>query len=218
MYQRVTTSPDSLRAKLDETEHRLQSQSIEAARLSILERDVKELETLLNYQQTITVQSKTARILARSADSEQLILIDKGENDGLSEGLAVAVADGHLIGVISQVQKNTSTVKLISDQTSKIPAMVLSDAKITGLVEGKGGFLLKMDFIPHETNISADQIVITSGLDGAIPPGLVIGSVSSVNKVDTELFISAEIQPFVAPDDYQRVLILDPLAQTEYDS
>ncbi len=218
IYERVTTSPDSLRSQMNEMQRKLVAQSINASRLAQLEDEILELETELGYQENLSSRTISAKVLARSADKTQNLLIDKGSRDGLRPGLAVVVDDGELIGIVSEVEKNTAQIKLISDQTSKIPAMILNGEKTVGLVEGKGGFLLIMDFIPTETEINVDQIIVTSGLEGLIPAGLVIGSVSEVDRVDTELFVSADIEPFVDPNNYRRVLIIDPFADSEYDS
>ena len=218
IYQRIFTSSDSLNARLEEAESKAAALSIEKARLNQLEHELNELHSLLNYKETVEQKTYSARILARSIESEESFLIDKGESDGLREGLAVVVENGHLIGILSKVQRNTSVVKLISDQTSKVPSTILSKEETIGLSEGKGGFLLEMDFIPHDQEIEVNQIVITSGLETQIPRGLIIGSVFEVMRIDTELFVKASIQPFIDTANYQQVLIIDPLANTEYGS
>lgn len=218
MYSRVTTSPDSVRAQLDQANARAAALSVSESRLSTLQRDVEELERLLDYTQTIETNYTASRVLARSVGSDHVILIDKGSQDGVKEGLAVTVEDGHLIGVITHVDSYSSTVMLLSDPASRIPATILDVDSTIGLVEGEGGYLYKMGFIPHDRDIENEQVVVTSGLEGMIPKGLIVGSVAEVHRVDTELFVEADIEPFVYAKDYQWVLIVNPLAGTVYGS
>lgn len=215
---RLFTSSDSLTKRTEDAEAFARTQSLDISRISQLEKDVAELESLLSYSKTQTIQTYPASILARSITKEHSLIIDKGSDDGLRKGLAVVVEDGHLIGVLSNVNRYTSEVTLVSNTSSKIPVSVLNDNKTEGLVEGRGGFLLEMGFIPKDVLISAQDLVVTSGLSGAIPPGLIIGVVSEVIRVDTDLFVQAFVRPLIDVSDYSRVLILDPLANTQYDS
>lgn len=219
IWRKVFASEESIQSKLSLAETRLIELSIDKSHTNELENEVKELRNLLNYRQTISNKSISAKIIARSTNSEDQILIDKGSKDGIRQELAVVVEGGHIIGKIQDVQENSSTVLLLKDKRSKIASKILGAESTLGLVEGNGGFLLKMNFIPQSNTLKIDDMVVTSGLDGHIQKGLVIGVIKEVIRIDTEQFLSAHIEPIVDVRNYSNVLVIDPTAEVvEYDN
>jgi rod shape-determining protein MreC len=52
-----------------------------------------------------------------------------------------------------------------------------------------------MNYIPQLEEINQGDIIITSGLGGDIPRGLVIGRVAQVNKQSNEIWQDVTIEP-----------------------
>lgn len=180
-----------------------------------LRAQVNDLEKLLNYQQTTMSQGQLARVLARSSGEDGTILIDLGRDDGLSAGLAVIVEDGHLLGVVERVGASSSTVRLATDDQSRIPAAVYGDQRTIGLIEGQDGFLLRLAFVTQDQVLNVGQVVATSGLDSALPPGLILGVIESVIKEERAPFQEALIQPIYDSQFYTYVYVLDPLKTSD---
>jgi len=65
-----------------------------------------------------------------------------------------------------------------------------------------------MDFIPPDIEISVGEIVMTSGLGGTFPKGLVVGQVIDVLKNDDRMFQQAVIRPTVDFDRLELVLVI----------
>lgn len=214
LSDRAFRSPSSMQGEIDQLKLKVTALAIDQSELTSLRQQVEELESQLNYQQNLVHTAIPARIIARAVNFEHSLLINQGSNAGLRENLAVVVEDGHLIGTLVDVQKSYSTVQLLSDPQSKIPAAIQNQANSTiGLIEGQGGYFYEMNLIPQTENIEVDSIVVTSGLEGHLPPNLVIGLVKEVIKIDTESFSSAHIEPLVDIRDYTRVLVIDPLGK-----
>ena len=184
--------------------------AIDQSRLNQLERDVEEMEALLSYTETVPYKSIAARVIARSPQGIHTMTVDKGIVDGVKENLAVVIENGHMIGYISKVKQHSSVIKLLQHPDSKSPAMLIGTQETSGLVEGQGGFLLHMDFIPQRIELRPNDVVVTSGLDGVYPQGLVIGAIDSIIKNETAAFQESFIQPFYDANTYTNVLILDP--------
>ena len=214
-WRRVFTSENSTQNKLKKAEESLNALAVEKSYLESLESQVQELQSLLGYQQEINKKAIPAKIIARSIDSTNEILIDKGADDGIRQELAVIVGNGHMIGKILEVQKNSSKVLLLKDPGSKIATKILGAQSTMGLVEGDGGFLLKMSYIPQSYTVKEGDMVVTSGLDGHIEPGLVVGIINEVIRVDTSQFVEAHIEPIVDPRNYSNVLVIDPIFEIE---
>lgn len=124
------------------------------------------------------------------------LIIDKGLKDNLKIGMAVVIQD-NLIGVISQVSGNIAQVNTINNSSLSFTAKTQNGTM--GII--KGGGSLTINNILLSENIVGEELVLTKGdinQDGiGIPPDLVIGKITSVEKKASELFQKAEVESFV---------------------
>lgn len=140
--------------------------------------------------------------------SQDSILINKGEKDGVLEGLPVITGQKVLLGKIGQVYDNFSEVILISNKRSSFDAKIPGE-EIYGIVKGKGKSELYFDLIPKAQEIFEGDVIITSVLGGVYPQGLLVGEIKTIRKLDTDPFQTAEISPFfnIKNLDYLFVII-----------
>jgi rod shape-determining protein MreC len=113
-------------------------------------------------------------------------------------------------GVVGRVVKTTnssSVVLLVTDPNNAIPGLI-QRTRDEGIVEGtaEGGARLK--YIPLLSTVRAGDRVVTSGLTGGFPRGLMIGAVTSIEKEEGALFQSAEILPEVDVSKLEEVLVI----------
>lgn len=207
---RLTKSENALILERDEYQELAANLAVDQTHLDELERQVEELSSLLSYKESVPYDVIVAKIVLRSELGGQTILIDKGHIDGIQENFAVTVENGHMVGYISSVQKNTATVTLLQSEQSRIPAKIVGKEETNGIAVGQEGFLLNMDFVPQRVNMQEADIIVTSGLEGRYPQGLVLGAVKTVHKDVTEAFQHADIQPFYDVNNYSTVLIINP--------
>lgn len=181
----------------------------EASRAAILEQQNAALASLIAYQQRESIDLIPAVVVSRShvANSEMLML-DRGASDGLEVGQAVIAGEGFLIGVIESVAPATAVVRLVTDQQSKIGVRMLNDAATIGIIEGQGGELLRIDFIPQSVDLVVDELVLTSGLDPGIPHGLILGTIADVMTDEHSPFQQAFVAPLI---DLRRLSIVGVL-------
>ncbi len=121
--------------------------------------------------------------------------INKGKNQGIDEKMAV-ISSGLLVGQVIEVSDDFSKVSLITDSESKIGGIV-QDTRATGIVKGQLGYGIVMDSIPQDELIESGQKVITSGLGGEMPKGIVIGYIQDISGKPTEVFQQATVRPAV---------------------
>lgn len=137
-------------------------------------------------QQNSSQELVPAYITGRAPSSfVQELKINKGTIDGLKKGKPV-VAQGYLIGVISNASDHTSEVSLINNSRSLIPVM-LQDSRGTGLLSG-GLAGLSVKEIPIDNEIKIGEAVMTSGLGGDLPQGIPIGKVTKIISKESEIF------------------------------
>ena len=124
-------------------------------------------------------------------------ILNKGSKDNIKVGQAVVVKD-NLVGVISQISTNLSKVNAVNNYFSSFTAKTENGAQ--GIVKGTGAGLTLNNVLLSE-NIKSSEIVLTYGdinLDGiGIPPNLVVGKITSVEKSASDLFQKAKIESFV---------------------
>lgn len=132
-----------------------------------------------------------ANIIGRSITGYlRTIIIDRGSKDGIKSGQAV-VSQGYLVGTVKEVFDNSSEITLITNYNSLVP-VILQDSRATGLLRGgiKG---LTIEEIPLNISIKEGEQVVTSGLGGEIPSGILIGKAGQVVSREGEIFQKATI-------------------------
>ncbi len=174
---------------------KLQNQELYAKVASLLGLK-SENETLRNAL-NIGLEQDFRLILAEVTGKEvdrDVILINKGQKDGLAPGMPVVSEQRVLVGRISEVGDRFSKVLLITDKDSSFDAKI-SDTKIEGLAKGAGSFQLVLELIPRDSEIKVQDPIVTSALGGVFPEGILVGEISKVEKNDVESFQKAQIQP-----------------------
>jgi rod shape-determining protein MreC len=109
--------------------------------------------------------------------------------------LGVVDENGVIIGKIIEVKDHSARACLTTGANCQLAAAIINETKTIGLSEGELGLTIKMNYIPQMENIRPEDIVITSGLGGDIPRGLVIGRVSQVNNQSNEIWQDVTIEP-----------------------
>ena len=151
-----------------------------------LEETVSSLEAVLETGTSLTdYETMTATTVMRNIDQwHDFIVVNKGVKNGVEEDMAILSREGFLIGKVVEVNEQSSKVKLIKNQDfgSKVSAIVTGEENSIGTVEGydyKTNELV-MTQVSKDVEIVKGDKVITSGLGGVYPEGLLIGNVVRV--------------------------------------
>lgn len=172
-----------------------------------VELENRRLNRLLDFQADVPSQVVTARVIGKDASGIfQSFVLDRGERDGIAAGMAVVCADG-VVGRIAQASPHGSRVLLLSDHNSGVDALV-QRTRARGLVEGALNRSCSMKYIKRGDELDVGDVVVTSGLDGIFPKGILIGRVSALTQKDFGLFQVAEVVPAVDFSKLEEVLVL----------
>jgi rod shape-determining protein MreC len=117
-------------------------------------------------------------------------LINRGSRDGLETGQA-AISGGMLVGTLTDVYETTSILLPITNVNSVIP-VALVESGGQGLLRGgiKG---LSVGEISRDVSVKIGETVVTSRLGGAVPPGIMVGTVQALTGNPTDVFRVAAI-------------------------
>lgn len=166
----------------------------------------QRLRLLLDFKEAQEMATLPARVIAEDASSWfRTVTIDKGSEDGVTEGLPVVVAEG-VVGRVVRSSGRYSRVLLITDASSAV-ATLLQDNRARGVCRGQGD-LLTFDFVLRQEEVAPGDRVVTSGMGGVFPKGLVVGTVESVDRQEFGLFQTIVITPSVDFSHLEEVLVL----------
>lgn len=167
----------------------------------------KRLKELLSLKQQSSYKVIAARVIGRGADSwSSIIIIDKGQNNGIKRGFVVISYLG-LVGRVIETGGSTSKIMLINASQMGISSIVQRNRQ-EGLVSGSMGSYLVMKYLSKDSDIEISDTVITSGLTDVYPKGLIIGKVVDVGDEFSGLSRFAIIKPAVNLSSIEEVLII----------
>ena len=184
----LTASQETL-SELREQNAELTAQ---VAELSESKKTSERLESLLNLQSTYSLTSTAA---------------------GFSCGMAVCNSGG-VIGQIVEVSATTSTVQLITDEGSGVSAMIQS-TRAQGMLRGQPDGSLRLSYVSTESDVKVGDIVITSGIGGVYPKGLPLGTVSSVEKSDNDVYYTIVVRAQSTAENNEEVLVITSLTDDQ---
>ena len=155
---------------------------------------------------------ESAKILEHSDTNwTSTLTLDRGTNCGIAVNNCVVCAEGYLIGVVSEVGVNWATVLTVIDTDIELGARIFRTSEVA-VAEGDftlmGQKRLKLSYLPPAASLLAGDYIVTSGLGGYYPSGLVIGTVSYVKTDDDGLAQYAIITPMTDLDSLSEVFVI----------
>ena len=186
------------------------------AELATVGEENNKLKEELELQATLTeYNSITATVISRNPDMwVDQVIIDQGATHGLVNGMSVMSHNG-LLGRITEVNPTSSKVTLLStndnDAILTSAEIILEDGTVFGVINGfdPNRKQLIMEQITSTTTIKEGTDVVTSGLGGLVPRGLLIGTVTEVSLDRHGLGQRVYIKPTTDFEDVRFVTIID---------
>lgn len=149
-----------------------------------------------------------AKVISRATEGD-FILINKGERDGIVQGMPVISSEKILFGRVGEVFDSFSQIILISNGNISFDIEVLTDlGKALGIAKGRGNFQVQFQFIPKEAQIREGDMVVSSRLGKDFPEGLLVGTIKTVKRSDVEPFLEGEIKPYFPEIDLTSLFVI----------
>lgn len=149
-----------------------------------------------------------ASVLARDTSNQRsIVAIDSGRTDGVREGMIVVTKGRSLVGTVTKTFDDYAWVTLITDPKSAVSAMV-QESRAEGVVAGNYNGDLVMEFVGQGAAVKEGDFVITSGIGGGYPAGVVIGRVSAVETAGQDLFQQVSVDHLASLSSLDDVLVL----------
>lgn len=166
------------------------------------------------YEQILGAKTQTEvplrKLVARAVSDVKgpfvrAILLNVGQNDGVQIGQAVMAADG-LVGHVILVGTDSSRILRLDDLNSRIPVMS-ERSQAVAVLAGDNTDFPKLLFIDVGMDWQAGDLIMTSGDDGRLPRGLVVGKVVEFSEGE----LRAELTGLAKPLDWVWVALFSPI-------
>ena len=177
-------------------------------RYAALEAENSRLRAMLEATARVRDQVRIAEIMSVSSDPyRHVLIVDKGTNDGVFDGQAMIDADG-VLGQIIEAGVLSSQGILISDPGHALHVAVNRNGLRT-IARGTGTFgRLDLPALPNNADIQEGDLLVTTGLGGAFPPGYPVAIVDSVVRLPQESYASVSAVPTAALDQVREIMLI----------
>ncbi|MFQ5916613.1 MAG: rod shape-determining protein MreC [Candidatus Binatia bacterium] len=181
---------------------------LEARMESLLEAEMtnRRLQKLLDLKTRVPGRTVSAAVIGNTASTWfQSLTINKGKIDGIRKGMAVISPVG-IVGQVVVVARRSAKVLLITDRSSGVD-VISQRSRARGIVSGSLDNGPVMQYVRRNEDIQEGDRLITSGLAGIFPKGLLVGTVDKVTKEYNGHFQHVEVALAVNPSRIEEVLV-----------
>lgn len=175
-------------------------------------------QKLASYEKMLGVKEKKRDFVLQranvigtdSADMFSSLIIDKGSNDDIAVNDPV-VSGNYLVGIVSKVNPSYCVVETLLSpdlNISSLESKTRETAYVTTTPELSVKGACMMAGLERTTAVTPGGIVITSGIGGTYPKGIIIGTVSEVAESKYDLSNYAVIEPGVDVRETEDVYVI----------
>lgn len=176
-------------ARLRAADEALRRQVVE---LNAAAKENASLRQALAFQKSSGHRLVAADVIGAGPDGfSRTMEIDRGTADGVQPGMVVVTGAG-LLGRVREAGPHAANVQTLADPQSRVN-VYLSRSGLQGTVAG-GPDALQLE-IQHTIGVVASNgdWVLTSGVGGGYPRGLVVGEIASVDRRDAATTDRAQV-------------------------
>jgi rod shape-determining protein MreC len=167
-----------------------------------------QLRRLLEARERLPRHSTLAEILYQGRDPfSRKVILDKGSQQGIQPGQAV-IDDIGVVGQVTRVYPLLSEVTLITDKEQRTPVQVLRNGLRAVIYGGGDRGTLDLSWTASNADVMADDVLVTSGIDGTFPAGLPVAKVSRIESDAAYSFAKITCIPIAGTDQNRQVLVL----------
>lgn len=197
----LTRENDELKRKQFET-----AQSLQQARELMVENE--RLRKLLGARERSRNATMLADVLYESRDRfARKLVLNVGSNEGVNPGSPV-IDDAGVVGQITRVFNDSCEVTLLTDKDQSIPVQVLRNGLRGVAFGGAEPGTLDLRFMAPNADVVNGDVVTTSGIDGVYPSGLMVATVSRVERIAKDQFARIVMSPVAGIESNKHLLVL----------
>jgi len=176
--------------------------------LESLRAENAQLRRMFDARARVPRPSTLAEILYQGRDPfSRKVIIDKGSKQGVEPGQAV-IDDVGVVGQVTRVHPLLAEVTLITDKEQRTPVEVVRNGLRAVIYGGGDKGTLDLSYTATNADVQADDLLVTSGIDGTYPPGLPVAKVTKIERNAAYSFATITCIPVAGTDQNRQVLVL----------
>ena len=194
-----------LEGRVRQLETELQARSFQA-------QEAQRLRELLGLRQAVPIDTVAAQVVGRDGVPWfRTLTLDRGEADGITLNAPVMSPTG-VVGRVFAVGPHAARVQVLLDRDGAAGVLV-ERSRVPGVVSGQvssqaaGAEDLVLKYVPERSDVVVGDVVVTSGMEGIYPKGLVVGRVRFVGP-GSGLFRDIRVEPSARFDRLEEVLVV----------
>jgi rod shape-determining protein MreC len=196
----------SVKAENEELKRQLAAIQVAMQEQRALADRARGYQQLLELRDHLALATTAAEIIGAAASPDfRTLTIDKGARDGLRPDMAVIAPQG-VVGRLVRPSARAAKVQLLIDRNAAA-GVLIERTRAQGVVVGSGEDRLQMQYVSEASDLAIGDIVVTSGIDGIYPKGLVVGRVELVEK-NGPAFKRVVVRPAVDFSRLEEVLVV----------
>lgn len=165
------------------------------ARAEAIQQQNRRLRALLGARDALALKVQFAELMDLDLGPERhVVMLRAGAVDGVKEG-QVLIDEHGVLGQVVSVRPLSSEAVLITDVRHAVPVQAERNG-LRAIAYGTGRFgELRIRHLPPGADLRAGDRLLTSGLGGVFPAGLVVGTVVEVESGERGDFLAATVRP-----------------------
>ena len=164
-------------------------------------------EDLREYETAFLLAFRADKTKRRKLLQDMMVTLVKGAGEKMKGFSRKETVDYYKD--IMETAWHSSRVLLLVDGNSNIDALI-QGSRTQGILQGYRSTGCRMKYVPKTEQVKAGDIVLSSGLGGTFPKGLILGVVAKVDRGDGGLFQRIDVTPAVDLRDIEEVVVLSP--------
>jgi rod shape-determining protein MreC len=176
-------------------------------RMLELEAENRHLADLLELRDALATTAIAANVIGGDATGlSRTLVLSEGDRQGLRRDMAVISIDG-VVGKLIAVSHDAARVLLVNDHNSALDVFD-QRSRARGIIAGVVEDGLTMKYVSRSEDMKSGDLIVTSGLDGIFPRGLLVGTVARVSQEGPGLFLNVEVKAAADFRELEQVMIL----------
>ncbi len=210
----ATLSRRALIERIEELEKENQASAIRLMQADEVLKENARLRAQLGAARQFPWNKKLARVVSRDpANWWRTIRIGLGSRDGVVLYAPVFTASG-LVGRVSEVGFAQSQVLLVGDPGCRV-AVHVGETREQGIIAPSSSnplddTLIELSYLSRHAKLLPGQLVVTSGVGGIFPKGLIVGQIADVRSVGYGLYKEARVSLAVKMNTLEEVWVMMP--------
>lgn len=159
------------------------------------EQEAARLAKLLGISSVTPTKAEAARVLYLGRDPfSQKAFISRHNEQPFEAGAAVIDENG-LLGQLTRVHPLFAEMTLLTDKDFSVPVKI-ERTGLRALLYGRGpGRLPELRFVANDADVKADDVILTSSIDGVYPRNIRIGAVKTSARDPSSAFARIDVTP-----------------------